>query len=305
MNASKKESFITKDNTFWVFISDSTESRHVYDVIHAVSVLYKKGVSDKDIRYFTDDNQAVKYTSSFGCPDPLPIASLDSELKATEGYKNLFIIVGGHGGAEGVGHPVKISPYYLTVLSRSAPGVEFVSIVLAQCFAGVFNFIDARSEPPIVMLGAANLGSSLSIPINFPLVSTSGSSITGWAANSFMFHLFRWLLTPKDIDGDGRVSLLDAYKASGSSASVDIIAAKPNTFLESQTTAVELQAVRTRLQKEADDAANQMRSPNYDPADLLSYQALNTKLSQMVGLLHVSQEPWLLHADLARKVTVL
>lgn len=302
----RKEFSISGSNTFWVFISDSTESRHVYDVVHAVAVLHSKGVSDRDIRFFTDDHQAVKYTSPFSCPDPLPIDALSGELQSVSGYDNLFIVVGGHGGIHGVGHPTtKISPDYLTAVSRQTPGIGLVVIALAQCFAGVFNFADARLEPQIVMLGAANLGSSLSVPINFALTPKSGQVVTGWAANSFMFHLFRWLSAPKDIDGDSRVSLLDCYKSAGSSASIDIISAKPVTFRDSQKTAIDLQEVETKLQKEYEAAANELRTPIIDPIDWLSYQSLTTRLQEKVSLLHVSQEPWLLHADLARRVTVL
>ncbi len=305
MQEPRRNSFISRDNTFWVFISDSTEARHTYDVVHAVSVLHSKGVDNKSIRYFTDDHQAVKYTSPFGCPDPLPISSLSTELQSASGYENLFIVITGHGGVDGIGHPVKISPDHLISVARSTPDVELVVIALTQCFAGVFNFADARKKPPIVMFGAANLGSSLSTPINFSLTSPSGAVVSGWGANSFMFYLFRWLSAPKDIDGDGRISLLDAYKFSGSSASGEIILAKPVMFVESQQLATAVQEIEGRILKENQDAAAASRPPVHNPSDILNHQAVVTKLKERVAILHTSQEPWLLHADLARNVSVL
>lgn len=305
MQEPRKDFSIAKDNTLWVFISDSTEARHALDVIHAVSVLQQKGIDNSAIRYFTDDHQAIKYTSPFNCPDPIQISSLSSELGAITGYENLIVIVAGHGGMDGIGHPVKISPDYLVKVARSVPGVELVVMALTQCFAGVFNFADARSNPPIVMFGAANLGSSLSTPINFPLTSGSGDVLQGWAANSFMFYLFRWLLAPRDIDGDGRVSMLDAYKFSGSSASGEIILAKPIMFMESQRLAIELQSHKDKINKEVQDAQSEGRPVTFGITELLEQQAIETQLREKVSILHVSQEPWLLHADLARKVVVL
>ncbi|MFY1055114.1 hypothetical protein ACOQNP_26160 [Ectopseudomonas khazarica] len=304
MQGSKREASITNDNTFWVFISDSTEARHTFDVIHAVGVLLSKGVSEKAIRYFTDDAQAVKFTSAFNYPAPMPIANLGNEIAAAKGFENLFLVVTGHGWAEGIGYPVKISPSHLVSVARSAPNAELVVIALTQCFAGVFNFADARSKPPIVMLGAANLGSSLSTPINFTLTAPNGDQLSGWAANSFMFYLFRWFFAPRDIDGDGQITLLDAYKYSGSFASGEIIQTKPTVFVESQQLAAKYQEIKTRIDAENEEAIKMKRPPNHNPQDLLNFQAAKTQLDEKISILHISQEPWLLHADLARNVKV-
>lgn len=150
--------------------------------------------------------------------------------------------------------------------------------------------------PPIVMFGAANLSTSLStlIRLNQP-IQYQGLVLQQWSANSFMFYLFRWMMAPKDIDGDGQKTLLDAYKFSGASASGAIIKVKPVIFMEAQ-----------RLANEIRQLAYDIRAgiiPD-NPSSQLKADSLHTELQQKVALLHSGQEPWLLHADLARKITI-
>ncbi|KPW28763.1 hypothetical protein [Pseudomonas coronafaciens] len=281
-------------NTCWVFISDSTEGRHVYDVVHAVNVLRQKGVPKNSIRFFTDDHQAFQFTNEYDCPAPLPIPDLGKELASINGFKYLFVTITGHGGIDGIGHPVKLTASSVLAAARGAPGIELAVLAIAQCFAGTFNYMNARAEPAVVMFGAANLSTSLSTPIRL------GQPIQGltvplqqWSANTFMFYLFRWILKPRDIDGDGACTLLDAYKYSGSSASNEIIKVKPALFMETQRLADENRQLAYDIL---------MGVAKNDASSKLRMEALRTALRQKVGLLHTSQEPWLLHADLARKL---
>lgn len=297
MPGERTEFSITNSNTCWVFISDSTEVRHIFDVVHAVYVLKQRGVADSAIKFFTDDPMGALYTVGYGVPIPRPIASLQGELQATTGFENLFIVVAGHGGVEGIGHPVKISPADLVRFARSTPEIRLVTIALTQCFAGVFNFINARAEPPIVMFGAANLDSSISTlidlgtPIPSPLFT---GGLQRWHANVFMLYLFKWISSPRDIDGDGRVCLLDAYKYSGASASSEIVFVKPSIFLES------LELASTLKRQEEDLASGNVTNPL---TAQLEITATRQELDVRISILHTSQEPWLLYADLARNIT--
>lgn len=295
-----REFSIEADDTLWVFLSDSNEVRHTYDVIHAVTVLLSRGVPIASMLFFTDDPQAVKYTSAAGCPNPLPISSLNQVLESTDGFSTVFLVVGGHGCYKGIGDPVKFAPHQLVAAARSVPGLDLVVIAVTQCFAGVFNFADARTDPPLVILGAANLGSSLSTPTNFVLKS-GGFEIDGWSANSFMFYLFRWLHSAFDVDGDGSLSLLDAYKFAGAIAADAISMTKPRYFVRSKLLADQHQTAHAQF--EAMDAAAKAGGP-FDPGLELSVRALETSLTQAVSILHLNQEPWLLHADLARRVKI-
>lgn len=287
---------VNTGNTCWTFVSDSTEARHVYDVIHAVSVLRGKGVSKNAIRFFTDDPKATQYTSVFDCPDPLPIQDFEKELTSLKGYEYLFITLGGHGGIDGIGHPVKITTHSLVLAARSTPDIKLAVIAVTQCFAGTFNYIDARTAPPVVMFGAANLTTSLSTPIRLnQAISGQGFYLQQWSANSFMFYLFRWIFDPKDIDGDGHSTLLDAYKFSGSSASGEIIKVKPEIYMEAQRLADDSRQLA--LDVKSGKVKNKLTAQ-------LKADALRTELNQKVALMHSSQEPWLLHADLARKLVI-
>ncbi|WP_143518030.1 hypothetical protein [Pseudomonas sp. PIC25] len=298
MGTEEAASAIKVDNTCWIFISDSHEVRHTYDVIHAAWVLRARGVNSTAIKFFTDDPQAAMYTSAFGCPDPLPIASLNAEFQNLDGFTNLFVVVTGHGNVDGIGcQTVKIAPDHLVSAVRTAPGLKLVVIVLTQCFAGVFNFIDARKKPPIVMLGATNLSISLStqITLNNPVIGIGGALLSGWVANSFMFYLFRWIAAPRDIDGDGRISLLDAYKYAGAAAVSEIANIKPYIFMHAQKLTTEYK------QLESDIADG--RKPD-NPFNQLELKTKISSLHNSVSSLHAGQESWLLHADLARRTDI-
>lgn len=289
---------VNSGNTCWVFVSDSTESRHIYDVIHAISVLRDLGVRNDAIRFFTDDPQATKYTIDYNCPAPLPISTFDQELASIAGFDYLFITLAGHGGIEGIGHPVKISSHSLVTAARSSADTKLVVIAATQCFAGTFNYIDARTEPRIIMFGAANLSTSLSIQTSIPQPIPSqvqGMSLQHWQANSFMLHLFRWIANPKDIDGDGQMTLLDAYKYSGATASGTIIDVKPVLFMHAQTLAQKFRQLEEDIQNGV--------IPN-NAKTMLQAKTLSIQLHQMASLLHTGQEPWLLHADLARQLVM-
>ncbi|ODB38325.1 hypothetical protein A9L43_20150 [Pseudomonas mosselii] len=146
------------------------------------------------------------------------------------------------------------------------------------------------------MFGAANLTTSLSTPIRLnQAINGQGFYLQQWIANSFMFYLFRWIFDPKDIDGDGQSTLLDAYKFSGSSASGEIIKVKPEIYMEAQ-----------RLADESRQLALDITSGKVKDKLTAQLQAegLRTELKQKVALMHSSQEPWLLHADLARKLVI-
>lgn len=292
MSEKRMEFSISNSNTCWVFISDSTEVRHIIDVAFAVYVLKQRGVLETSIKFFTDDPQGAVYAAALGIPKPLPISSFQASMQNTAGFDCLFVVVAGHGGVEGIGHPVKISSADLVLHSRSTPGVGLVVIALTQCFAGVFNYINARAEPPVVMFGAANLGSSISTLIDLGVPIDNG--MQRWMANVFMLYFFKWILSPRDIDGDGRVCLLDAYKYSGASAGAEIIRIKPGIFIESL-------ALSEKLKKQEEDILSGVVPNTF--TEQLKVTATREELDGKVSILYTSQEPWLLYADLARNIT--
>lgn len=89
--------------------------------------------------------------------------------------------------------------------------IRSASVILVQCFAGVFNYTNTTKKDSkgktvhtnICLLGVSHLNSSLSglVPISINQKNVS------WVANIFLFHFFDWILNPQDIDGDSKNTL--------------------------------------------------------------------------------------------------
>ena len=111
---------------------------------------------------------------------------------------------------------IQPEPFYKLIRERGE--LKNVVVVLGQCYAGVFNYTNARAyrdketgeqlSPNMIVLGATNLHESISTPF-------TGTSLCGdriWVANTFLAFFFGWIRDPRDIDGDGRYSVTDAFK---------------------------------------------------------------------------------------------
>lgn len=281
-------------DTCWVFISDSDEVRHLYDIIHSVSVLRGKGVSLDAIKIFTNFQYADMYTSPFSCPQSFLLNDLPRQFSLLKECKHIVITVTGHGRIDGVGAlNTAFQPSELVSSVRAIPDLCCGIIVLCQCYAGIFNFMDASSKPPVVLVGATNLNSSLSPPISLshPLLGTGDSKLEGWHANAFMFYFFKWLQTPIDIDGDGCASLIDAYKYAGSASTSEISSIKTKLFIRAQELSVELLTYKEKAKLAPVSLADELKS-----------KATNDELTNLISIINVNQEPWLLHANLARRL---
>jgi hypothetical protein len=87
----------------------------------------------------------------------------------------------------------------------------FGVIVLTQCYAGIFNYLDALESPQLVVIGATNLNPSVSAEIKLPKAMQLEDGSTGkdkWSANIFALGFFAWLANPLDLDGDGATNLV-------------------------------------------------------------------------------------------------
>jgi len=287
-------------DTCWVFISDSDEVRHLYDVVHGVAVLHARGVDDQAIRIFTNHSQASLYISPYGCPSPIAISDFSQQLAGLAGFRYVVIVATGHGRPDGIGSArTTIKPHDLVAAARVVPGIELAVIILSQCFAGVFNYIDATASPAIVMLGATNLGLSISpqISLGVPVIGSNNGApvqLGNWNANAFMFYFFRWILNPSDVDGDGQISLIDAYKFAGASSTDEISKIKSQLFMRSQEISIELSQYKAKIS-----------AGGLSVTEKLTVDSLRSELSNYIAVLYVSQEPWLLHANLARKISLI
>jgi hypothetical protein len=278
---------VGKQRTCWVFISDSNEPRHLHDIAFAVNVLEDRGVSLGDVHVFTDHHAPTPHLAPFGVTQIYPLTRLKAVFATLSGYEIAFVVVTGHGCLEGIGAAqVVISPHELLASVRSMPGISVGVVLLCQCFAGMFNLLDAKTKPELVLIGATNLNSSLSVSFRAPMRKTDGSTVVmPWLANLFMVEWFSWLKQPTDIDGDGSLTLLDAYKYAGAKSNAELVGLKSTLYIDA-----------TRLY------ARVVEIQRTQPFDQLAMDAAIAKLQSTLETLHLHQEPWLLHANLAREI---
>ena len=257
--------------TCWVLVADTTEPRHLCDLGLAYWVLRGRGYSADDLIVFTSHPSPGGHLGLFGAQDWCPLTDLPL-LHCAGRYETCVVVVSGHGHEHGFGTP-PIYPSHLVSAVRGIRGLQAGVLIFGQCYAGVFNPMDASSRPHLVAIGATNLDTSLSTTRSMQL---QGQPVT-WAANAFLVGIFEWIHAPRDIDGDGDLTLADAYKAAGVFAGKLTNQAKASAFLRAQTLAAKMA----------------------EPLNALERAAVARQLSNQLELLHQMQVPWLLHARLA------
>lgn len=295
---------LTRDNVLWVFVSCSDEARHLEDIVFAVDALRRRGISDDHWMIFSDHPRHAQHLGPYGMDgQAYPETEFAARLSAAAPHEYAIVVVGGHGHVTGLGAPPVppaapvLPPFALCAAVRSIPGLVRAVIVLSQCFGGVFNFSDAQTEPKLVIFGATNLNPSLSLPTTLrePLKQTNqAQGLTQWAANAFSLDFFLWMRSPTDIDGDGALTVMDAFKFAGANSNARLRKTKLAGFVHAQLRVRRLEEAEAELV----DAAN-----GQDPMRLinahLAVNAVRTELQQAVEILYTTHEPWLLGAYLA------
>ncbi|HCE1608078.1 TPA: hypothetical protein NJY97_005255 [Vibrio parahaemolyticus] len=197
------------------------ESRHIQDLVFGVMCLEKAGIKPGDIYIYIDGDNKSLISSHFqlGTAHSYPIKDTSEffqDLK-TYSHDNLVMFVSGHGCLDGIAATPSISPHKLTDTLKSSPNLKHSVVYLGQCYAGTFNYMNVApsEESPncVIFVGATGLHESLSIPTKEVfLESTDGYP---WVANVFLLHIFKWISAPKDVDDDGKLTIIDSYKYAG------------------------------------------------------------------------------------------
>lgn len=310
----------SSNNTCWALIAGHADPRHLYDIIFAVHALRKRGVPEDRIWVFTDHPAKLAHFTPYGITNVVPTHELASTMPTLPASEVVMVVATGHGDPDGISVEVgpSVNPTQLLTAVRACPGVRAGAIVLSQCYAGLFNYVDAGDHPEgldVCLIGATRLNLSLSIPTTLPapvkmLDGTDG--LSKWAANVFFVGLFEWLLNPRDVDGDGRCTLMDAYKHA---------AVKANEVLRGQMQQLhlrvgELQAQLRQLESTLQTAIASLQTtiaqagqpwsiaqlPTAAQKDFLAWGATQQQLEQEMANLYVHQEPWVLHARLASAI---
>lgn len=291
--------------TNWIFVAGgAAEQRHLDDIIFGALVLIKNGVSPTAIHIFTDHPKASNHFEELEMDEQIkPLSAFFTSIKDIGGSEHCVVIVSGHGSPEGIpiieGEKViTISPSAFLDAVRSVKDIKTATIVLGQCYAGIFNFLDARTEPKLSVLGATNLYSSLSSPLGLmqPLTTPKGKEIiSAWNANLFLAFFFLWFLHPRDVDGDGKLTLLDAFKFAGTESNRHVQSAKINLNSQVDSAKKKFDEHTASTPPEGIDVIQ------FETEKLLTLKALESNIKELMSLIYTHQEPWILHPDLARE----
>ena len=296
---------IARDDAVWVFVACSQEPRHLYDIIFAISVLRERGVPEGRMLVFVDHARPEPYFEPYRIRNVFPFGELARELAGALPSRTAIVVIGGHGAELGLVPKNAAAPFRPTALYAAIAGIPQVTIgvvLLTQCFGGIFHYTKADGRPALVVMGGANLNLSLSMNIELPaplLQATGVPGLSSWAANVFAFDFFSWIKEEHDVDGDGALTVMDAFKYAGAKSNIRVRESKVPGFL-----AVQDQA---QIFRQALETYKQAKAANGPAPELLvkrmTVEAAYTKLQERVEFLYSSQEPWILNARLAREVT--
>jgi hypothetical protein len=284
-------------DTTWVFLSGSDEDRFLDDISFGVECLKYRGFPESNILIFVDQPSGLNIFSKYSFPGNLdfyPTAKVD-EILSDKKPQKLVIIVTGHGNQNGIHALPGIQAHSLLTLIKNLPNLKYCLLVLGQCYAGTFNFLEARSLnssgdvilPEVCIIGATDLHVSLSLSISISSIPNLDqfNCTKSWLANSFLFSFMWYVAIPTDTDGDGRFSVLDAYKSAGIITNQLMLQVKQNAFMEIYNTLL------TSTVGEITNSLSQQLA-----------QKAKDDLIQAFEIILTNQNSWILHANLARKL---
>jgi hypothetical protein len=286
---------LMKGNTNWVMFlaaNGDPEDRHVFDLAFGIFCLESAGVNPNDIHIYIDGQDRVMISKL------IAVATKHTyHIKTTQdfidnrkdnSYENLIMFITGHGSIDGIDAAKPITPCALLNSIKNTPTLQHAVVYLGQCYAGIFNYIGAgrgrrkesEHDPDVIFIGATNLHESLS-------VSTTESLPGGnfpWIANLFLLYVFKWLSKPIDVDGDGKVTIIDSYKYAGVMSNTMNKTFKIRSFVRS----LDLHAKW--------DAAKNTHDLHNTPQTLLAFQSIEAMYITNLTSNHIHQECWILNS---------
>ncbi|RUR94743.1 hypothetical protein PB16LOC_01040 [Pectobacterium versatile] len=293
--------------TKWVlFLSSSqpkAEARHVLDLVYGLMCLESAGVKPDDISIYIDSpTQNFDGLFSLASTNIYHSKPTDNFFSDQENNKheNLVMFITGHGNPFGIDAVTPITPEKLLSTVKCMKGLGNAVIYLGQCYAGIFNYVNAGRArrkagdgPEIVLIGATNLHESLSL-------STTEKMLEGeipWLANQFLLHVFKWFSAPVDIDGDGQSTIMDSYKYAGVFSNMHNKVMKNRGFIQMIDLHHEWRDLKNIAENDAGD----------DVTNLDNKVNCAAKFEMYVNSLeihHVHQECWVLNSYPAQQITI-
>lgn len=297
---------INQSNTHWIFVcgmnsEKDDQSRHVYDIFFALSILKRKGVSHNNISVLVepDPNHLLA-----NLPDPLPFDGVTvmevAEFQTVINSKtseNIVLTILGHGSPQGIDANSLLKPHDLINTIHLKNELKKCVVIFGQCYSGIYNYTNLIKEfnngddkPIISFIGASNLNSSLSSPVSVTLHSYPLS----WVANIFVCFFFLWINNnqiQRDIDGDSKDTLSDAYKYAG---------AYTSSFLLNEKAKISLEIYQ--LQQQMYEKEKSINTVLPDVNLQMEIDGLRKTITNKAMINHNIQDPWILNANKAREI---
>lgn len=297
---------LSKCRTKWVLMlgaSKSPEHRHILDLAFGIYALESRGIKQEDIFIYVDgpDRAFIEGLLNLGSTNGAYKAKTTSAFfsdQAANDYEAVVIFVTGHGSINGIDAVTPITPHRLVQTLKSSPRLNCAIVYLGQCHAGIFNYLragrksapsNASQDAEIILIGATNLHESLSTPTSEKMNSPTP---VPWAANLYLLHVFKWFMMPMDVDGDGRMTIMDSYKYAGATANGHNKAAKMWATREMHNL---YQQICT---------AESANLSNPSPTSALHLAALKKKYEHCLTIGHVHQEGWILNSIPAQTIYI-
>lgn len=303
------------EKTGWIFILGShngtIEDRFLYDVAYGVLCLEKSGIDAKDILLFIDEDveDFLKIASPFKHL-AFKTNQISAILPTLTEYDNFLLFVTGHGDESSIIACNPIRPHELVECVRSLQTLKNAIIFLGQCYAGIFNYLDVRKNkqdfdcPEVIIIGATNFAPSISSTTREMFFDGNSRS---WIANLFFIGLFSWFISPKDVDGDSKTTVMDSFKWTSTMINRLETQRKAGTFYDTIQSVVNSKQHLERIDKQIVALRAIPDSP--DTASLRQVALLELQ-KQVIwdkyildATLHLNQQqPWILNAIPAQSI---
>ncbi|MRH02556.1 hypothetical protein GIY21_19845 [Xanthomonas sontii] len=289
--------------TKWIlFLSSSSDAelRHVQDLAYGLYCLESAGVLQKDIAIYIDGSDRAIAAACLSFSSNSYQIKLSNEFFGDVanfiGYRNLVMFISGHGSPFGIDATPPISPTKLLDALKSATSISSAVVYLGQCFAGIFNYVGAgnrygNGSTDVIFMGATSLHESVSSSTTERI---HGIDVT-WVANLFLLYVFKWIINPIDIDGDGEFTVMDSYKFAGAMTNYANKCGRSILFDE-----------LLRVREEMSLAAKELAAPTPATDTLgkqVEFDALNSKYEQLRNVHFIHQDCWILNAVPAQKIS--
>jgi hypothetical protein len=270
-----------KEDCSILFYTPHEQDKDVVDSYLAFENFSKYGIPASNFHFFLHDKvsdglRKVAISSDIDSSNfnkPEEYGAVVSQINS----RHTLLLIAGHGSLDGIMNPQNSDIYkpleFLSPLTTNS-NLETIILVVGVCEAGIFNFLNTRVENKnICILGATGLHNSLNEPVVDPYV-----------ANSFLMHFSNWFthdVNLRDIDGDSKSTLMDAFKYAGS-----------------KTTSA-IGKLRGSWYKEIDKHMKRFMTESLSEPQA---KAIEDIIDKIRTLIHTHQEPWCLNANRMRDI---